>query len=299
MLNQLTRIGKHRMTLRRRIISLSKQLWLVALFVAVLLYIVANFNDVWQQLSRYTLQQVVLTMVLAAFGRLLLFNQARIAAEVAGFQHSYLRFFRVLALAQLARYIPGGIWHFVGQGAFYRNNGMPLMRAGRALLLENLWLLQSAALTAGALLILANASASGWVLVLWPLIWLALNALLARVLFAPMHWYEVLRVSVLQVLMWLLFSLSFAVLLPQFDVTLTTGAFIGAWVVGFVTVFAPGGLGTREGALVVLLLPVLPAQEALNVALLHRFLWILTEVLLGLAAVGLRYLQDHKAQAAA
>jgi len=276
------------MTLRRRIFSRLNQLWLVALFGAVLLYIGTNFNDVRQTVTAFSPGQLMLVMLLCAGGRLMLFYLAKLAINSAGAQQTYMQLFPVLALAQLARYLPGGIWHFVGQGAYYRKQGLNLLRVGRVLLLENLWLLHSAILAGSAALIVYAASmASTGGLLLWPFVWFAFNYLLTFSLLERPKPLTMLHVSLVQALMWVLFGLSFAVMLPEIDVWLALGAFIAAWAVGFVTVFAPGGLGTREAILVVLLLPVLPAEQALNIALLHRLLWILTEVVLGLAGVGL------------
>ena len=59
----------------------------------------------------------------------------------------------------------------------------------------------------------------------------------------------------------------------------STSIFTLAWGAGFVIIFAPAGLGVREVALTYLLGSVLPAGEALSVALLSRLWWIVTETI--------------------
>jgi hypothetical protein len=56
-------------------------------------------------------------------------------------------------------------------------------------------------------------------------------------------------------------------------------AWVAAWAIGFLSIFSPGGLGVREGALVLLLSPYLPVPEAVAVTLLSRLTWVLIEVL--------------------
>lgn len=61
-------------------------------------------------------------------------------------------------------------------------------------------------------------------------------------------------------------------------------AFVGAWAIGFLFFPVPGGLGVREGALTVLLSPWMPAHEALLVATASRLISVAGE--LASAAVG-------------
>jgi uncharacterized membrane protein YbhN (UPF0104 family) len=52
---------------------------------------------------------------------------------------------------------------------------------------------------------------------------------------------------------------------------LATGAFALSWLVGFLVVIAPAGIGAREAALVATLSTVATGPQALAVALLSRF----------------------------
>jgi hypothetical protein len=60
------------------------------------------------------------------------------------------------------------------------------------------------------------------------------------------------------------------------------GIFAGAWVLGFLSFLAPGGLGVREGILVYLLGFHLPSHVAIVVTLLSR-LWVTAAELMGTA----------------
>lgn len=64
--------------------------------------------------------------------------------------------------------------------------------------------------------------------------------------------------------------------------------------VGFAALFAPGGIGVREGAFVGLLVPFLPLKEAVDLALLLRAWNVSFDFVVGLAGYGL-YLRDTHA----
>lgn len=65
------------------------------------------------------------------------------------------------------------------------------------------------------------------------------------------------------------------------------GIFALAWVLGFMIVFVPAGIGIREGALVVLLRPFVGDADALVIALLGRLWWTIAEALWSIVALAL------------
>jgi Lysylphosphatidylglycerol synthase TM region len=88
---------------------------------------------------------------------------------------------------------------------------------------------------------------------------------------------------------WVLTGLAFAALvramfpLPASDVPLAIAGYSASYAVGFLSLLTPGGLGVREGVLVLALAPVMPAGPALVVALVSR-LWMMLFELLGAVA---------------
>ncbi len=61
------------------------------------------------------------------------------------------------------------------------------------------------------------------------------------------------------------------------------GAFVVAWLVGFVSLITPGGLGVREGVLVALLHPLVDTADAAAMAVVARAWWTVVE--LGIAGI--------------
>jgi uncharacterized membrane protein YbhN (UPF0104 family) len=95
------------------------------------------------------------------------------------------------------------------------------------------------------------------------------------------------------VVYWALTGLAFAALvramfpLAASDVPLVIAGYSASYAVGFLSLLTPGGLGVREGVLVLALAPIMPAGPALVVALVSRLWMMLFELLGAVAAYGL------------
>lgn len=64
-----------------------------------------------------------------------------------------------------------------------------------------------------------------------------------------------------------------------------------SWVAGYLAVITPGGLGVREGTMLVMLLNVVDTRTALIFPIVSRFMYLISEALLGLTAlfIGMKY----------
>jgi uncharacterized membrane protein YbhN (UPF0104 family) len=58
-----------------------------------------------------------------------------------------------------------------------------------------------------------------------------------------------------------------------------------AWVIGYIAIPAPAGLGAREAVLVVLLSGALPAVDVIKISAVHRIVTLIVELILLLVAV--------------
>jgi uncharacterized membrane protein YbhN (UPF0104 family) len=102
------------------------------------------------------------------------------------------------------------------------------------------------------------------------------------------HWRTNSTNLVLQAVIWILLGISLWVIMPPVSgkhfAALAIGTFGLSWAVGYLAIFAPGGIGVRESIIVALLAPLLNPTTALLYASTHRILWIGVEILLGLSA---------------
>lgn len=222
---------------------------------------------------------------------------------------------RVFFLANLARYVPGGIWQFAGLAAMSAAEGVPPVAATAAVLFQ-----QSALLVTGATLALALAP-----IVLEPVlarvgvgtpslavrltlavaVVAALIALLPLVLPTLRRAIEprvrdvraVPHVTASQLAAyigctfagWIGYGVSFIVfaravlgagVLPPVE---GASIYVAAYVAGILTVIVPGGVGVREGVLVTALTPIVGIDRALFLAIASR-LWLIALEILGALA---------------
>jgi hypothetical protein len=265
------------------LLQISKRLWLGAVVAGVGVYLAQNRDVLQNELQAIPLWSVAVSLGLLIIGRLILAEVTRQSAKLFDWSPSYRQILHFYAVSQLARYLPGGIWHFVGMAGFYRANGLPLKKASRAILIEYMWL----ALGAGAMgvaffayyssevniAIIGVAILIGWGAALW-----LVNAFMSqRTDFKPI----VVQI-VLHGLIWTIMGASFRVLLPQKDIpdlfALSSGAFSLGWVVGFIVIFAPGGIGVREAVITALLSVVIQPEVAIVYATAHRILFVIADI---------------------
>jgi uncharacterized membrane protein YbhN (UPF0104 family) len=207
---------------------------------------------------------------------------------------------RIWFLSNLARYVPGNVWSFVGAVELARRAGvarratlavmattqalsvgvallvgLPVLLAERARLERPILLGGVALLLVGVAVVAFRGRLVGLVRRRWPQLdpgELVPAPATAALLVAGYAAY------------WAATGLAFAALvrslapLPADAVPLVVAAYAAAYAVGFLALVTPAGLGVREGVLVLALAPVLPAGPALVVALVSRAWMMLVEL---------------------
>lgn len=227
---------------------------------------------------------------------------------VQGYRVGALNTARTFFLAQLGKYVPGGIWALVAQVDLARDLGVPARASATATLLTLALSILAGLLAAGLTLPLALPGlvvGYWWVFLLLPVLLILLiprvvswwSDRIFRLMRRPgptfqMTWGVVLRTTALQFVSFGLFGLHFALLVQQLGEggpslwLLSTGTFALGWIAGLLVVFAPAGAGVREGVLVLGFASLLPAAGVLTVALLSRLLLLVADVLLAAISVG-------------
>jgi uncharacterized membrane protein YbhN (UPF0104 family) len=222
---------------------------------------------------------------------------------------------RIWFLSNLARYVPGNIWSYVGAVELARREGVA-RRVTLAVMALTQLLSVGVALLAGLPVLLAERARLGRPALLGAVVVLVVAALAAvfrRQLlglarrrlpgFDPADLTPsvgtVVLLTVGYAVYWAVTGVAFAFLVASLyplaatDVPVVVAAYAAAYAVGFLALLTPAGLGVREGVLVVALAPVLPAGPALVVALVSR-LWMM---LVELAGAGVAHLlARHRAR---
>jgi len=201
--------------------------------------------------------------------------------KIFGLDAGWSSTLKIYGLSQLAKYVPGNIFHLAGRQAL-------AMAAG----LQARPLIKSAAWELGSI---AVAGAAFGVLVL-PLIWTSLNqfvavsvfALLLVVIFVTLT--TAISKSAAVALLWQVLFLSISglvfvgtLLLVDHDsvyplIPCLCGSFVVAWLLGLLTPGAPAGVGVREAVLLYLLEGLIAPQALLLSIVFGRLVTVLGDL---------------------
>ncbi|PKQ18791.1 MAG: hypothetical protein CVT68_01620 [Actinobacteria bacterium HGW-Actinobacteria-8] len=204
-------------------------------------------------------------------------------------------------VSQAGKYVPGAVWPVLAQSEFARAHGLSRTRGMTGSLVAMAVGVVTAGVvgTVGLVVWAPGALADYWwaLVVAAGLATLLVPSVLTRVLALAL---KTMRRSVKPPVIagrallvsaawstanWLALGLQawllLRVLSPGTDGLwpLATGAFALAWLVGFLVVFAPAGVGPREATFVVLLAAVATQPEALALALMSRFAMTLADAI--------------------
>lgn len=198
----------------------------------------------------------------------------------------------VFLVSQAGKYVPGAVWPVLAQAEFAREHGVSRARAmAGSLVAMVVGVVMAGAVGAVGLVIAAPGSIReySWALVvagvlltllfpgvLTPLITFAMRLLRRRGEAVEIDGRAIAASAAWSVLNWAaLGAQAWLLLVPltggvEHAFALATGAFALSWLVGFLVVVAPAGIGPREAALVAMLAGVASAPQALALALLSR-----------------------------
>ena len=207
---------------------------------------------------------------------------------------------RVFAAANLARYIPGGVWQFASLAAMSASSGLSIVAVVSAAVFQQIVLASVGLVLALSFAPVTRLGAS-WSIPLPVLVTLLVLSIAGLVLLLPLAtrridaWLsqrrkmaitlprvrrrDIAAYVTLTAAGWIGYACAFvlfahAVLDPMPLKPLMLGAsFVLSYVAGILAVFAPGGLVVREAALVALIAPSLGGEQALALAIASR-LWL-------------------------
>ena len=223
--------------------------------------------------------------------------------------------------SQLGKYLPGKIWLLLGRFYFYESRGKSKKSISVALYFEMVTIMVAAGLVFLAALIFFREiwlfdswKQSGWLILLFLLGFVSLHP---RVLQKILNWTlvqfkrepvslsisysDILWILFVCIVSWVIGGVGFYLFVdsvysvaPQYILFLT-GALAISSTLGLVAIFAPSGLGVREGALVYLLSFVMATPVAVIISILTRIWMTLIEI----GLIGMIYLlsQFRKAKA--
>ncbi len=215
---------------------------------------------------------------------------ARVVADLGGTRIPPSEAIPLFMIANLGRYVPGKVWQIAGLAALARGKGVgPVTATGAAVLGQGLSLLAATAVGLGALLTGPEQLRPWGFFAAGLLVFVVIViAIPASFQWGARLWFRVARTEppqqlasvhglrwlALYALNWVLLALSFWVLVVSFGVSIgivpAASAFAAAYVIGYLVILAPAGVGIREGFLLAFLTPHVGAASAGTLAVIAR-----------------------------
>ena len=206
--------------------------------------------------------------------------------------------------SQLGKYLPGKVWLLLSRFYFYESKGKSKKAISIALYFETVTIIGAACLIFLAALIFHNEKSpiSPWGQSVWlfPLLLLGFVSLHPRVLQKILNWVlirlkreplslsisysDILWILFVCIISWIVGGIGFYFFVnsvypvaPQ-TILFLTGALAISSTLGLIALFAPSGLGVREGALVYLLSFMMATPVAVIISVLTRIWMTLIEI---------------------
>lgn len=294
---------------KSKISTIFKWLWTLAIIIFIGLYLYRNFDKIVKVISEIKLIYSLLTLLVLFLVKLFLTYNLKLSLCFVDRDLSFGKTYKIYNVSQLGKYIPGNFWHFVGKISYLKGEGLDNKSVRSVVLLELIFLICGSLLFGGVFLIfnpvfidniiellrnhgLIVSVIAGILIILFVLLVIFKRSYITdTVKLLSGRWKLLLKVAVVQFLIWILQGLSFYFIINQFiDYSLifyVIGLYSLAFIIGFVFPLAPAGIGVREFIIVMGLLSV-GVGEDISVSLvgLHRILYVIIEVfmvLLGFA----------------
>jgi hypothetical protein len=288
-----------------------KRLAQLAATVLVTVFIFRQVGVTWQSVTtlnpeRWTPGPLWLVASVATLGFAYVVSGllwGRMVHELGGPRLSARRSTRIYMTANLGRYVPGKVWQLVGLTVLARDAAVPPALAAGAAVLGQVTSLAGASLVGSVALlrpplgvgaVLAGAWTGLVLLVVGvPQIFGRVLSTASRLAGADAATVETpspsfgIRWVGLYAVNWVLYALAFWALAQSFELAggpvAVGSSFAAAYVLGYLALFAPAGLGVREGFLVAFLDPIMGAR-AVGLAVVARLWTTLVEVVTALVA---------------
>jgi uncharacterized membrane protein YbhN (UPF0104 family) len=302
--------------LKKTLIRAVQVIIILVIFYFLARSIVANWTQVKDFNWEFDYPLLILSFALQLVGLCWLVKIWQRMLSHTGSRVSYLKLFKVWFFANLGKYLPGKVWQFMGMIYMLEKQGVPKQSSLSTGVLAQAFSVMSgllvsviflgaslysqffskepALLAVGIVLGLAILVIGCYPKALEKTINLGLRIVKRQEIALDIRAKDVIIYISLYSASWLLYGLAFLIFVKSmapasFNMYPTlTGAFAFSLNVGFLAVFTPGGIGVREGVLVLLLSSLFPLPISTLISLLSRLWMTAGELLCFLVAVPLK-----------
>jgi len=265
--------------------------------------LVADWNKVpWQDIH-LNVPLLVIAFIVLLLGYIPVFGLTwKVLLAGLGAKLPAVKAIAIIAVSQLGKYVPGKVWFTLGRIYLAKRHGIPESKSAVSAFMEiGFALLTALMLFAVSLLFLpaGRAPAQAYLafvlvplclLIIYPPLLRRIVNFILRRLRQPaidirLSFGRIAALVGLYLSMWLAQGLGFFILInsfyriPMAELPVVVGGYALAWILGFLVLISPAGLGVREGIMTFALRLIMPEPVAIIAALLGRVWITVAEVL--------------------
>jgi uncharacterized membrane protein YbhN (UPF0104 family) len=287
---------------RSKALQYLKWIWVIAIVLFIGLFFYRNLPEAIDYLKSIPTGYIFLSGLLVVAAKFLIVDLALLSVKTGQWHPPYFYMFTIFTVSQLGKYIPGSIWHFAARINSYKENALSNKITAQVMVIENIWMVTGAT-AFGVFMIsiqhamtgitfFSNFSLPEWIWTLLP--WLTIILWVAGLMILDNRYpvnngkfsiRHILILILVQTGIWAFLGGSYYLLFLNVGIQnlfLILGGYALSWIAGYVVIFAPGGIGVREFVQVALFSSIVPAEQVVIISLMHRMLYTIVEVLLGL-----------------
>jgi uncharacterized membrane protein YbhN (UPF0104 family) len=285
---------------RQNIYRLIRSIFFLFSFIFIIFLLVRNLNKVDLRAIKinyhYLLISLLLLIAFYVFSGLIYYY----IVKKFGFKLPIIKVLKIRILSDFGRYIPGKVWFLGGRIYFFGKEGEDKMKVLLSVYIELILLVMSGfflgILFIGKELFNLNIYLLLFIIILLTL--LALNKyiivrminLIKRLLrkeitqFDFIKYVDLIKIFCLYLISWLVVFLAFYCFVNSLiNVSVNNIFFLGgamalSWLIGFLVLIAPSGMGVREGTLYYLLIKKFTPSSATLISVLSRIWLIIAEI---------------------
>ena len=184
-----------------------------------------------------------------------------------------------------AKYLPGGIWHTVARSHDLLKKGLTKKQLSILIIYENFWPVLVTALIGGAgVFFYHHESLWGTTALILSLSSLAIIPIFIALKNSSwvLSFRTYLKISLISIAFWLLAATSFLSYLSAFDISSLQAThffnYLFSWLIGFLSIFTPQGIGVFELTMAQLTLFTIPNDEAMVIIAGFRLIVLTSDV---------------------
>jgi len=262
-------------------------------------YLVENWSTLKGHHWQFDIKMLILSSVLLWFAFLSAISMLHLAFKrIAKTKISLIQLFRVFNIANLGRYLPGKIWNILGMYYLVGEYGISKKQTTLAILASEISY-KGSALLIGICYFIFSPLYRQYLPIMIALLACSLIFIHPKTIDKFVNYglrlfkkpaieinfsyRTILIFFLLYINVWMIYSLAFYVFvnsltsLESINIIQFFTILPLCWVVGYIMIFAPGGIGVREGMLVIILGEFLPAEIALVIAVFQRIWFSIVE----------------------